>query len=125
MLSCFVHSCNDRTKEAKLTEKIYSFRPELLVADMDVSRHIFSSRYIHFYPFLQQVIRDGGSISQKIMLPTSKFYELHRSKWLFILCFLLSLATSNDFPYPYPLSWKIKHELTLRKTKMHTAFRHI
>ena len=30
---------------------IYSLRPELLVAKMDVSRRIFSSRYIRFNPF--------------------------------------------------------------------------
>lgn len=31
---------------------MYSIRSELLVAEMNVFRRIFSPRYIYFYPFL-------------------------------------------------------------------------
>ena len=64
----------------------YSIRPELPVAEMDVSRRIFSSRHIHFYPFPRQVIRDGGSMNYNYLLTDSGVLRYLLFKFLCVLC---------------------------------------
>ena len=85
---------------------IYSLRPELLVAKMDVSIRIFSSRYIRFNPFSGH--NSGrGNTCMLIKIKERLLVFLSFSVYYASISFLpLYLQTNRPWPVSLPSIWR-------------------